>query len=238
MTITEVESSVKLHVPQMVCDNELGEHIPEPFPRKSFFMGIFGAPGSGKSSLMVSMLAQKNPKIFRGVFNTIYIICPSHSLASLKTNVFKEHPADQIFHELNVETLSHIKKRIEVDSEQGFTSLIVIDDQTVHLKDKGTERALREIIFNRRHFRTSIMILAQGYTQMPLAIRKCLSHFALYKSPNKKEVQAVLSELVFYPPNMIDEIANYTFTKKHDFLYGISDAGELYKNLNRLIIEE
>jgi hypothetical protein len=65
-----------------------------------------------------------------------------------------------------------------------------------------------------------------------------LSHFALYKSPNKKEVQSVLTELVFYPNHIIDQIANYVFTKKHDFLYGISDTGELYKNLNRLIITE
>lgn len=237
MPISEVQSNVILRTPKMMCDNDLGD-IPEPFPKRSFFAGVFAPPGAGKSSLMISMLSQKNPKIFRGVFNTIYLIVPAHSLASVKSNVFKNHPADQIFNELSVQTLEHIKKRIELDAEQGYTSLIVIDDQTVHLKDKGTERMLRELVFNRRHFRTSIMILAQGYTQLPLAIRKCISHFFLFKSPNKKEIQAVLSELVFYPPHMIEEIANFTFKSKHDFLYGISDTGELYKNLNRLVITE
>lgn len=239
MTITEVPNpDLKIHTPQMRCDFDLDPDIPDPLPKRSFFLGVFGTPGSGKSSLMVSLLSQKKPKIYRNVFHTIYLIVPSHSLASVKSNVFKNHPPDQVFNELNVQTLEHIKKRIEIDSEQGFLSLIVIDDQTVHLKDKGTEKLLRELVYNRRHFRTSIMILAQSYNQLPLATRKTLSHFVVFKPSNKKELQSILSELVFYPPHIIDDISNYTFRTKHDHLFGVSDSGELYRNFNKLIITE
>ena len=234
----EVQSALRLHTPIMLCDHELGDSIPEPFPKRSFFMGIFGPPGGGKSSFMISILTQKGTdKIFRGVFNTIYLIIPSHSLASLKSNVFREHPPDQVYHELNIPTLQSIKAKISADAEQGFTSLIVIDDQTVHLKDKGTEALLRELVFNRRHFRTSIMILAQSYSQMPLAIRKCLSHFVLFKSPNKKELESVLTELVFKPQTVINEVASHVFKNKHSFLFGVSDTGQLYNKFNKLLIE-
>lgn len=235
----EVPSALKLHTPIMLCDNELGDSIPEPFPRKSFFLGVFGPPGGGKSSFMVSILTQKGKdKIYRGVFNTIYLIIPSHSLASIKSNVFRDHPSDQVYNELSIPTLQSIKAKISADAEQGFTSLIVIDDQTVHLKEKGTEALLRELVFNRRHYRTSIMILAQSYTQMPLAIRKCLSHFVLFKSPNKKEIESVLTELVFKPQHVINEVASHVFKSKHSFLFGVSDTGQLYNKFNKLLLQD
>ena len=42
------------------CDETLGDHIKEPFPNRSFFWAIVGRPGSGKTSLLINCLTEKN----------------------------------------------------------------------------------------------------------------------------------------------------------------------------------
>jgi ABC-type lipoprotein export system ATPase subunit len=142
--ITETENDLHITPPKMLCDVELGE-IPQPMPDKAFFMMLIGSAGSGKTSFLVSLLTQKKPAIYRRVFENIFVVAPSHSLASIKSNIFRNHAQDKIFNELNPETLATIKSKVLIEASEGYNSLLIIDDQTVHLKAPHNEKLLKDL---------------------------------------------------------------------------------------------
>ena len=235
--ITENKNDLHIKPPVMLCDVELGE-IPEPMPDKAFFMMLIGSAGSGKTSFLVSLLTQKKPKIYRKVFENIFVVAPTHSLASIKSNIFRNHNQEKIFNELNPVTLETIKAKALSEATDGYNSLLIIDDMTVHLKDKENEKLLKDLIYNRRHYHMSIIMCVQSYSACPLTIRKTISHGALFKPKNKKEFESVFEEVLFQPKHIIDEVSKHVFKKAHDFLFFDVNNGNLYRNFNRLDIEE
>ena len=237
--ITEHETHLRIIPPVMICDKDLGEAVPSPLPNRHHFMAVTGSAGSGKSSFAISLLKQTGEnRMYRKVFHNIFLVVPPQSLASIKGNVFRNHPEDKIYPELTAETLDDIKQRAIADAEEGYQSLIIIDDQTVHLKNKTVEALLRDLVYNRRHYHISIWILAQSYNQLPLTIRKTLSHFVLFKPRNKKEAESIFEELIFLPKEDGEAILRHTYKDPHDFLYGVTESGKLHRNFNELTLEE
>lgn len=236
--IDEEKNDLHIKAPKMLCDTPLGDCIPRPLPSSHFFMVISGSAGSGKTSFLVSTLSQKEPRIYRNVFENVFIIAPSHSLASIKSSIFKQHNPDKMFNEMTAEALSTIRDRVKEEATEGYNSLLVIDDMTVYLKKKEIEMILKDLIFNRRHYHLSIMLLVQSYTAIPLAIRKTISHAVVFKPKNKKEIQSISDELLFFPKDTIDSVQNYVFKGSHDFLFMSINDGNLYRNFNELTIQE
>eukprot|EP00951_Prasinocladus_malaysianus_P018698 scaffold149921_cov15-Prasinocladus_malaysianus.AAC.2 len=60
----EKRSDIKLRPPKFKCDVPIAQGILPPLPNKSFFWGLIGPPGSGKTSLLVSLLT--NPGAYKG----------------------------------------------------------------------------------------------------------------------------------------------------------------------------
>ena len=52
---------------------------------------LIGKPGSGKTTLMLSLFN----KMLRGCFHNIYLFQPSYSRASMKKDIFEELPDEQ-----------------------------------------------------------------------------------------------------------------------------------------------
>jgi hypothetical protein len=236
ITEVQIEGSPKVIAPKFHCDNELG-NIPEPLPNKAFAAAIVGNAGSGKTSLLMSLLTARQPnRVYRGVFEDVYFVIPPHSRASLASTIFEDHPPEKIFDDLTPEVLTTILSRCQEAAEEDCNSLIVIDDCTVSIKDKEVEKLLRRIIFNRRHYHISMFILSQTYNSIPLSLRKTLSHFFAFKPANRKEIENIFSELIFQPKSVADEILEYTYKNKRDFLFGDASTGKLYRNFNLLKI--
>jgi hypothetical protein len=237
MHITEEHNDLRISPPVMLCDKDLGD-IPEPLPCRAFFMCVSGSAGSGKTSFLVSLLSAKKPKIYRKVFENVFIMAPTNSLASIKSNIFRNHPEDKIYNEMTPANLNDIRAKVTHEADEGFNSLLVIDDMTVYLKDKANEQILKDLIFNRRHRRLSIILLVQSYTQMPLSIRKTISHAVIFRPRNKREWESFFEELLFNDKKTAQAILEYVFKGKHDFLFADVNTGTLYHNFNKLNIEE
>ena len=230
-----VKGAPSVVAPDFKCDYSLGE-IPEPLPRGAFFMGIIGSAGSGKSSALVSLLTARKPnRVYRNCFENVFFICPKTSRDSLQHTLFDDHDPAKIYDELNRQNLEEILSIIEKESEEDYSSLICIDDCAVDLKNRDVERLLRKIVNNRRHLRTSIIILTQTYSSIPLSVRKTFSHFLMFKSPNRKEFENLFNELLFKPKDVADEIMQTVFREKRDFLFGNCLTGHLYRNFNSLL---
>lgn len=234
-------ANTKLHVdpPEFCCDNIISETIEEPLPNTAFFMGLMGSAGSGKTSLMVNLLTMDG--MYKRSFDHIHLICPEASMSSLKDDIWKSHPAEKIHHSLDMHTLLHIEKKAKERKNvkpKAETTLMVIDDMTIFLKQKGIEEKLRGMVFNRRHMMLSIMILVQSYIAMPLDLRKTLSHFFLFKPRNKKEAEAIWEEIMFFDKKTASQLLRFVFQEPYDFLMGNCNTGQMYRNFNEIEVHE
>jgi len=123
-------------------DNALGDHILPPFPNQSFFMLICGKAGSGKTSLLINMLSQKDSnRIYRKVFDKILLVMPTNSRKSMKHNPLDDLPDDQTFNEFNYNVINRVKEiRDEFDDldkkkKRPRNQLLILDDITATLKN-------------------------------------------------------------------------------------------------------
>ena len=86
----ETQSKLQLRTFGFLCDKPIHKHVGPPLPNCPFFMAIIGSTGNGKTSMMVNHLTSY--QAYKKAFHTVHIVMPIHSVASLKKNLFKNHP--------------------------------------------------------------------------------------------------------------------------------------------------
>ena len=232
MRITEYHNDLKWTPPELTCDKPISKRISEPLPNTAHFLAFCGAAGSGKTSAAISWMTNKG--MYHKTFHNIFICMPPNSRASLKGNVFKKHPEEKLFDELTHEALEFVKTYCEAESEAGHYSLLFLDDCAASLKDNAIQKLLKELIFNRRHLKLSIWLCTQSYNSMPLAIRKNISHAAVFKPRNKKELEVIFDELLYLPKEDQVKLANHVWDEPFNFLFMDTGKNKLYKNFNYL----
>lgn len=235
--IEEIKSEINLDRPVFTCDGGLGKHIPSPIPDSAFFWVFAGVPKSGKTSLALSLLCSKGKyqRVYRKVFHNILVVMPSASLRSLKNNCFDDLDEEKVFDELDRESCEDIKSQVEEYSEEGENTLLFIDDQTTYLKDANIQKILADLVNNRRHYRLSVMLLVQSYLSIPLTpLRKLITHLTLFRPKNKKETEAVRSELFYVDRPVFDALINYIYKQRHDYLFLDTLDQTIFRNWNLL----
>ena len=234
---------IKLDIPSFHCDNNaVGEHLNE-HPLTQYlncygFLCVIGRPGSGKTSLSVSLITQKNPKIYKKTHHHIIVVMPQNSINSLKKNPFKQLPEENFYEELNDATVQAIYDRINEYSGENEKTLLFLDDITADLKrSKIVIDVLKKLIFNRRHLKLNVIITAQSYVNIPLDVRKCISSLILFKPP-KKEMEIVFNELIENKKDLFLDIMKIAYNDKHNFLFVNVPTQKMFKNFDELIIKE
>ncbi len=246
MHITEIKNDkIELKVPKFKCDDCLTKRNISPYPnRNGFFMIIAGTMGAGKTSFLISSLTSS--KVWRSVFDNIYLVMPPTSRASLKKNPFKHLKPDHIHDDLTYDVLGEIDEEIdERDSDsdgEKENNLLIIDDQTQALKNNAIQTLLRHMVLNSRHKRLSVIILTQYLNAVPLALRKNASDIVLCNMPrNTKEINSILEEYIGLDKKLGIEILKYVFKKKYDKLIinlTHHDGPQYYRNFNKLVFNE
>lgn len=227
MKITEKPSDLSVSKIKMNTD-QIDESIPKPLPNiLTFFMILVGAPGSGKTNLLVNLIATKN-KCYYQKYDRVYFISPSqHTIdKDLKFN------PDRCFTTFSDDILQHI---IDTEEQEQNRILIILDDVVAQIAKNN--KTLLRFIYNRRHLGagTSIIITTQKYNKLPLEIRCCASDIFLFRPSNKKELLDFHSELVNLDYKDFEDVCRYTFQNRHDFLYYSITNQAYHRNFNRLI---
>ena len=198
MEITENEPDKKIVLSKFdfSCD-EIDDTIPKPLPQTlNFYMLIAGKPASGKTSLILNLIA-KNNKCYNKKFDRIYIFSPS--LTTIKNSPFDDIPEDQIFNELTLEGLLKVQADI---ANSGEKILFILDDVVNDMKLKGVQ-----------------LELTQVYNKVPAPLRKVATQIILYSTKNKTEINTIFEELILIPKDDFYEILRYCFDKRHNFIY-------------------
>lgn len=226
--------SPTLQVCKMVCDGGLHKKL-DNFELTRFMnthaTNLFiGAPGSGKTSLVVSLFQSK--EVFNHVFENIYLFQPPNSRASMKDDIFDglENKYDELTYENLKNVLDDIKQQ-----DKKYKNCIIFDDQGAYLKNNDIKKLMKELIYDRRHLRTSVFFLCQTYRSIELDIRKLFSNLFVFRV-SKKEIELIFDELVEESSDCVQPISKLVFDKKYNFLFINTDSGRLFKNWDEIII--
>ena len=93
----EKRSNLDFKPPDFLCDKCIHAQITPPLPNTAHGMIIVGAPGSGKTSIMASLLQEK--QAYKKVFDHVHVVMPPSSARSLKKNIFDGH--DKMYDDLD-----------------------------------------------------------------------------------------------------------------------------------------
>ena len=230
----------KLKACEMICDKELNSKLNK-YELTKFLNAhttnlLIGKPRSGKSSLLYSLF--QTSKCLKKCFHNIYLFQPSHSRGSMKDKLFDKLPDDQKYEELDYESLDEVMDRIKM-SDPDHNNCIIFDDMTAYLKDYHVEKLLKELVFNRRHLRTSIFFLCQTYISVPKDLRKLFSNLFIFRV-NKNELKLIFEEQIEDKTkvNLISEITKLVFDRPFQFLFINTDTQRFFKNFDELLFKD
>tara|TARA_R110000803_G_scaffold209410_1_gene278973 strand:- start:2565 stop:3329 length:765 start_codon:yes stop_codon:yes gene_type:complete len=234
---TENEDKIVLSKFNFSCDDK-DETIPKPLPQMlNFFLLVNGRPGSGKTSLILNLIAKRG-KLYNKKFDRVFVFSPS--LTTMANNPFEDLPENQLHTDLNEANLTEALEDIR---DSGEKILFILDDVVNDMKKSAeVQNILSKMLMNRRHLAgsggsTSFIITTQVYNKVPAPIRKTASHIIIYHTKNKKELDTIYDELIIVPIKDFYDILKYCFDKKHHFVYIDVDKSYdkmFHKNFNCL----
>lgn len=223
-------------VSKMLCDENLDEKLNK-YDILKFFnchstILFIGKPGSGKTSLLITLFSNKN--LLKKVYHNIYLFQPSHSRASLKKNIFEdiENKYDDL-------TYANLKEVIELikNEDNKYCNCIIFDDMTAYLKDNEIKKLLKELIFNKRHLRTSVFFLCQTYLSVERDIRKLFNNLVIFNvSPN--EYNLIMEENIQMDKLLLEPIRKFIFNEPYNFMFINTNSNRIFKNWDEIIYDE
>ena len=152
--------------------------------------------------------------------------------------MYDKLPDDQKYEEWDYESLDEVMDRIKM-SDPEHNNCIIFDDMTAYLKDYHVEKLLKELVFNRRHLRTSIFFLCQTYISVPKDLRKLFSNLFIFRT-NKIELKLIFEEQIEDKTkvNLISEITKLVFDRPFQFLFINTDTQRFFKNFDELLFKD
>lgn len=237
MSITIKKNDIpNLKKPSFVVDSELHKKLNDyeitSLMNKHNFCLFLGKAGSGKSTLLISLL--QSPSMFKNIYHTILLFCPPNSRASIKNDFWSILPENQIYDELNIDNLNDAYQIAQDNAQEGYKTLIVLDDVQKNLKGES-EKLLLHMVNNRRHSNLSIWMACQTYKSIPMQVRMGLTSLFIFKI-QKKEMSTIFDEQVEIPENVFKEIVKIAFKKSHDFIFIDSNSQKIFLNWDQIII--
>ena len=143
-----------------------------------------------------------------------------------------------MFDELTYEDLDDVIDRIK-GTEKKENSVIIFDDMSAYLKNKETLRLFKELIFNRRHLRTSIYFLNQTFFSVPKELRRLFSNIFIFKV-SRNEMGNLFDEVVEQDnvKQLMPEISKLVYDKPYQYLFINTDQQKFYKGFDRIDFDE
>ena len=222
--ITEIPNKdIAINVPTLLCDSIISKKIPPPLDQTSAVYLIIGAKGSGKTSLMTSLVcSNKKPfKCYRGAFDEVLLNMPQSSMNSLKGKPFKSLPPESCYESFDMKFLNDIFEKAEERSADDEFTLAIIDDASSKLKsNKQLIDRLTQLIHRHRHLRLTVMILVQDLVSVPLSVRKNCDGLFYFRPTNEKSNEIFKEEFLGgFDKKQVNALMKFVFRSKGDFLF-------------------
>lgn len=237
----------RLKIPECICDNELHSNLNDyellrvAFNKQSTSTLVIGKPGQGKTTFVQSLFSSKKSGL-RGKYTKIFLFCPPRSRESMLDGPLNGVSDDQIYDELNYDTLSEVinicKGENDNNHKTKYKFMLIFDDMGAYLKNKDTLKLFNELMMNRRHLRISLIFLVQTFYSVSREMRRLFSNFFIFKV-NKRSLYEIFDEVLEEQnKELVNEIAKTVYDEPHTFLYLNSDNGRIFRCFDEIIINE
>ena len=217
----------------------ISEHLPN---RNGAIVALIGAPGTGKSSLLLSLFRDK--QFYKKKFNHIFLLTPESSFISVIDHPFAKHDKTKIVHDLTEDILENIFNELVMIKKEcileGFPleySCLIIDDFASDLKRNDLIMALKKFLTKSRHICCMVIMTLQAYNLLPLVLRKLLNNIILFKPNNRVEMESVRKELINLNESDTMQLFNYVYDERYNHLHIDTSTDRKCKNFNELIID-
>jgi hypothetical protein len=163
---------------------------------------------------------------------------PQTSRNSLKNNIFDKYlPKDQIYEELNEETINDLHAKLKTNSQNGHKSLVIYDDVQKALKDVSVLKSLKNILANQRHLKVVNLILLQNWFALDKSLRELINNVILFKL-GKSQTQKVFNEIVETHRDKFDDIRKLVYDAPHNWLFVNVKSQRMFKCFDEIICDE
>ena len=162
--------------------------LPSDEQGKAFLVGLVGRRKSGKTYFLDQLIKT----VWRGEFDIIYVL----SKTAQHQDIFKtwkgkirfiESWDPDFFDKLSEQQKEHPKRKV----------LIIIDDMSAHMRERLYATNIDEFAFTGRHFRVSVVWLAQKITLFTPGFRQECDGFFLFREENMQELRMLHREWGF-----------------------------------------
>lgn len=215
-----------------------------PIGKDNYCVYLFiGAKGSGKTTLMINLL--KNKDAFKGYFDNIFIVSPTAGKDKKLDNLIDELNEDgKYYNECNDETIQEIIERLrsyndsfdyEEEKRQPY-NLVILDDCAHALAKSNQKSPMNELITTCRHLKTSVWIMSQQFHKINPLIRANADIISLFKTNNRKEYKAIEDDLNV-DPDVLKQLYEFATSGNNSFLHITFTGGKprFYKKFDEII---
>ena len=199
---------------------------------------IAGPPASGKSYLVNALFSRK-PRIYRGVFNRVYLFIPSVSFDSLERSPFLQlADLGRVYHDIN--DLALMPDILTQNKNDHLESCIIVDDFGNEMRERDVQNNLNRLMMKSRHYRCQIILLNQSIMQLPREVRRLVTVWHIYKFP-RSDFYLLMNELLGrHSVEYWDQLYEYVYERgPYKFLTVQTETNppRLYMNGHLLSIE-
>jgi hypothetical protein len=232
MEIKEIiNDKIHLRKMKMNTNHPIPNNENTPFPNYGFSLLVSGRPMSGKTTMVMSQLTNRDG-LFYKKFHKVFIFSPS--LATIEKKI--EIPEDQIFKEYDIEALQSIIDHQEANRDDPSEVLVVLDDMIADI-ERDNSKTFTRMILNRRHLNLSIICTTQSYARVKLKLRKAFSDFILFNTINNKEISFFFQELTPFSKDETKILTKHLLQDPHDFIMINAYTAQIFRNFNRVMIQ-
>lgn len=230
---------------KMTCDEAIDEKLEKiPAVKQCFSKNnvtlISGGMGSGKTTLTLQLMRG----VIKNCYEFIYFLIPSQSFHSipekeqkyLKKSLVDDEGESTIIHEFDEDVLGDLYEKILDNANNGWKSLIIIDDYGAEFKRKPIELALKRIILKNRHLKCSLWLLTQNYYMMGKGLREIVNNIIMFNS-SKSMNQKLFQEQLDIKEDQFNEVMRLLPTR-HDYLLINLNYKKIYHNWNEIVVED
>ena len=209
-------------------------------PMGSRIFAIIGPKGSGKSSIILSLLTSKKSP-YRKYFKNILLVSPTaqydDKMKPLQQEVAMENHYWESLTETTAEEITEELNRLN-ESYQGkkrLQNLIILDDVTHSFPTGRKPSKISSLFTNSRHIKASIWVITHKYTSMPTIFRNQVDALFIFRTNSKTEIETFKRDLNC-DEDAFEENLNKATEEDHSFLYINLVGGKckMYKRFDRL----
>lgn len=169
-------------------------------PMGSRIFAMVGPKGSGKSSVILSLLTSKKSP-YRKYFKNILLCSPTaqydDKMKPLQEEVAMEgHYWDHLTDATAEEMIDELNRLNDAyTGKKRLQNLIILDDVTHSFPTGRKPSKISALFTNSRHLKTSIWVITHRYNSMPQIFRNQLDAMFIFRTNSKQEIEAFKRDL-------------------------------------------